>query len=281
MERKSTGNSKAVYSSRLPAAWLPAVVSAILTAPGCAGARSRPESAAIQPDPRVGELKAQLETLQSKLAGVELRLAAVNDKVDAARTSVETLRKGESLDPTLQEVKKPLVEGAELLPVVPKPSVNPVTGDPESGFVTDAAVQSYRKAMVLFDAAKYPEAILAFAQFLDQYADHPWAGSAQYHVGLCYVAQKEHKLAAAEFARVLTAYDRSPHVPDSILELAKCEDALNLKSEALSHRQQLLSLFPNSPAASRLRASKLPASAEPIEPTIPATAPAPQEKHRS
>jgi TolA-binding protein len=276
MECKNTGCWKAVRSI-----W---VLAALVTSAGCAGRAVKNKESTADADPRVAELRAQLDALQSKVAGVEVRLAAVNDKVDATRTSFETLQKGESASSETQEIKLPAVDRAELPTVTPIAPVMKTSSDPESGFLTDSAVQSYRKAMVLFDAAKYSEAILGFAQFLEQSADHPWAGSAQYHIGLCYVAQKEHKLAAAEFQRVLTSYDRSPHVADALLELSKCEEVLSLKDEAAAHRQQLLSLFPGSPAASRLRAShpsKSVTPMEPAEPAMPATAPVPQEKRRS
>jgi outer membrane protein assembly factor BamD (BamD/ComL family) len=60
--------------------------------------------------------------------------------------------------------------------------------------------------------------------------------------------QKEYKNAAAEYERVLTSYDRSPHIADTLKELAETEDQLKLTDRAARHRQLLTSLFPQSPA---------------------------------
>ena len=92
-----------------------------------------------------------------------------------------------------------------------------------------------------------------------------------------------------EFSRVLTSYDRSPHLPEALQQMAICEDSLKETKLAAQHRQMLMSLYPNSPAA-RSQAAQAPAApsmppamSPAIPPTAPAvpTAPAEQEKPRS
>jgi TolA-binding protein len=232
-----------------------AAISLIST--GCATMQPAPPAAAPAPeDPRVGELQKQLDTLKGKLESLEFKLATVNDKVDAARTSIDTLGKTREPEVGAVEVRTPIVDQATASSPSALSTVSKPAGDPHAGFVSDSAVASYRKAMVLFEAGRNAEAILGFTQFLDQNADHPWAGSAQYHVGMAYSAQKECKLAIQELSRVLTSYDRSPHVPDALAELVRCEDELKLKQQAAQHRQLLLSLYPNAPAARRTIAPK-------------------------
>jgi tol-pal system protein YbgF len=125
----------------------------------------------------------------------------------------------------------------------------PVKRDPESGFVNDAPVRAYRQAMILYLSRKYSEAVLAFSDFLQNHADHPLAGSAQFYVGECYFQQKEYRLAAQEYSRVLTAYERSAQVTQALRKLASAQDQLQQAEEAARTRQTLSSLFPQSPAA--------------------------------
>jgi tol-pal system protein YbgF len=103
--------------------------------------------------------------------------------------------------------------------------------------------------MILFQSRNYPDATLEFSAFVDQYPDHPLAGSAQYYLGESYFKQKEYKLAARELGRVITTYDRSPHIADTLRDLAISEDKIGQTEEAARHRQLLTSLFPHSPAA--------------------------------
>ena len=242
-------------------------------APSSASAQAAAQAA----EARVAELQKQVSSLNQKLDGMEFKLSALNDKLDATRTSVETIGKTRDPDVGTHEIQPHPVDSA--LPAKTEAaSVKKSTTDPESGFTTDAAVQTYRKAMALFDSGKHPDAVLLFSQFLDQYADHPFAGSAQFHIGKCYVLQNECKLAVQEFGRVLTSYDRSPHVPEALQQMAICEDSLKETKQAAQHRQMLMSLYPNSPAA-RIQPAAQPA-AQPA-PAIPPTAPVGQEKPHS
>jgi tetratricopeptide (TPR) repeat protein len=103
--------------------------------------------------------------------------------------------------------------------------------------------------MILFQSHNYPDASLGFSAFVDQYPDHALAGSAQFYLGECYFKQKEYKLAARELGRVITTYDRSPHIAETLRDLSISEEKTGMPEEAARHRQLLTSLFPHSPAA--------------------------------
>lgn len=160
--------------------------------------------------------------------------------------------------------------------VVPHPATGAGTavapaalpGDPEAGFANDEAIQAYRKAMVLFQAQKFPESILGFSSFLEGHPDHALAGSAQFYLGEAYFKQREYTLALKEYQRVLTSYDRSSRVADTLKQMAEAEDLLKRPQEASRHRQLLTSLFPQSPAARvAIRAEVQPTAPAPSAPT--------------
>lgn len=110
---------------------------------------------------------------------------------------------------------------------------------------------------------------MAFSEFLEKAPDHPLAGSAQFYVGESYFKQKEYKLALQEYQRVLTSYDRSPVVADTLARMITTEEILKKQPEAEKHQHLLTSLFPNSPAARSLNPSHEPEKPEikgPVEP---------------
>lgn len=187
--------------------------------------------------PQSNEMRAQIEALQGRIELLESRLVSAEHK--------NFLKNGK---PGIQVIgeRATQVRGKR---VDPELSVRAGARDPEAGFVQDSATKSYRQSMILFRGRKYAEAILAFSAFLQANADHPLAGSAQFYIGESYFRQKEYKLAITEYARVLTAYDRSPRIAQTLKQMAAAEEADGRTDDAKRHRQLLLSLFPQSPAA--------------------------------
>jgi TolA-binding protein len=207
------------------------------------------------------EIRRLFSELNGRLQSLEEKISLLDDKLDSAKTSGKTLRAPSSEHsaklshrPSPQTAKPP--ELPQPTGVIQHPSssfgsdveVSTASRDPESGFVNDEAVKLFRKAMIFFQGQKYPESVLTFSDFLEKFPDHALAGSAQYYVGESYVRQKEYRLAIQEFQRVLTSYDRSPHVADTLNEMAYSEEALKKTSDAAKHRQLLSSLFPHAPA---------------------------------
>lgn len=230
------------------------LMAVILTAVGCSSTptkEDRTPAAEAQPDPtqvQIGELKNQVSALNAKIEKLEIKLSSTNDKLDEARTELKTSLAGHQKT----SASGVSTTGVSSLPteaigtqVEAPTSVN----DPEAGFQNDTPVQDFRKAMVLYRAKKYPESIMAFSQFVEQYPDHPMAGAAEFYVAESYFQQNEFKLAIPEYKRVMTSYDRSSHVPDALKRLATAEEKLKNTESSAKYKQLLSSLFPQSPAA--------------------------------
>jgi TolA-binding protein len=216
----------------------PVVVSQI---PGGPGSAEPPVASATMgvpaQDPRMSSAG-----LNARVGELEAKIASLNEKLDATRASLDGFL-------TAHQPKSAGVSNSASETVG-----TPVADVPESGsgFIQNGAVQLYRKANILFDSQKYPEANLTYLSFLEKYPDHPLAGSAQFHVGQGYFKQKEYRQAIEEFQKVLTSYDRSPVVSITLRQLTEAEEALGKSQDAARYRQQLLSLFPNSPSAQNL-----------------------------
>ncbi len=256
---------------RIPATW--SLLAALAVLSGCASARMTGEHDGTSGDSseleqarrQVQELRDQVTTLTGRLEGMELQVSSLKDELKAA--SAEKSARESLLDQTAGAQRPTEVRPSPTTNIGKRVEVEKAPSDPQSGYSTDAAVDAYRSASILFESGKYPESMLAFTAFLDRYADHAWAGSAQFFIGEGYFRQKEYRLALEELQRVLTSYDRSPHVADALQRLVACEEQLKMPSAALEHRQLLTSLFPGSPAAIEMSRN---AETEDIPPTAPA-----------
>ncbi len=218
------------------------------------------------PSPGVSPPQSATLHLQERVDFLENRVTALNEKLDATRVSLENA--GFSKAERVAAVPHPAEDlGDEI-------ETTPTRRDPEAGFTNNNAIRAYRQAMILFRSGKHADAILSFSTFLQSYADHPLAGSAQFYVGEAYFRQKEYRLAAQEYQRVLTAYDRSPHVTTALKQLATSHESLQMHDEANKNKQMLSSLFPQSPAAEPLfNALAASAPPPPVAPEAPVSLP--------
>lgn len=232
-----------------------------LLAWGCAHSKSetKPEKLTETQElqGRVAELQNRVVELQKKLEDVDGRMGALNDKI--------------TINPPLasQAVSQAPISKSPIAPStgVGRKAQSPLSkSDPELGLSQGDAIQQFREALVFFDAAKYPQAILAFSNFLKEYADHSLAPAAQFSLGEAYFQQKEYRVAVEEYQRVLLSYTRSSYVSDSLERLAECFEKMGRKDEMNRNRQLLMSLFPQSPAAHRF-ANTPATSAPPAQPT--------------
>jgi len=230
-------------------------------------AATAPEAAATAENPRATSIG-----MNARLDAMEAKLSTMNDKLDATRASLDNFL----------AAHQPKATGAPRsasdnvgIPVASAP----VATDSETGYVNDQAIQQYRKAEILLESQRYAEAILVFSNFLEHYPDHALAGSAQFHIGEAYFKQKQWPIAEQEFQKVLTSYDRSIHISDTLRMMATVEDHLGKAQEAARHRQQLSSLFANSPSAAQAEAAVQTAPAAESQAAAPAheTAPSTQE----
>jgi len=229
------------------------LISASLTACATAPTQNKPDpepapEAATQTS-REKNLQSIIQQLTQRLEEMEGKLTAMNDKIDATRAGVETLAlsgKSNAVPTTVAVLPHPVDTSRSAGISTEKAQTATESG---TAYVHSSAIQMYRKAMILLETQKWRDAILQFGQFLDQHPDHILAGSAQYHIGESYFHLGELKLAAQEFQRVLTSYDRSVFVPETHRHLASIHAQLKDSKQASQHEQTLARLYPQSPAA--------------------------------
>ena len=112
------------------------------------------------------------------------------------------------------------------------------------------AGDQYRAAVELVKAGKHVEAQAALHAFLKAYPRHDYADNAQYWLGEDFYAQRDFTHALAEFRATIETYPRGNKVPDALLKVGYCYQALGQADKARAVLEQVVSLYPKSePAA--------------------------------
>jgi len=230
-------------------------------------------------------LRSIVKQLSERLQQLETKLTALNDKIDATRSGVETLAlekagRGSGAFPLTQSVAvhpNPVDSsrgaGAPATTPLPHSSLGSRAFDGATGpFVNDGPVSDYRKALLLLETGKTKESIQAFGKFIESHPDHVLAGSAQFHLGEAHFKNGDYASAKEELQRVLTTYDRSTFVPETLRLLTVASEHLHDEASATRHRQILLSRYPQSPSAKEFMNARTPVLA-PIHSESPSALP--------
>ncbi len=109
--------------------------------------------------------------------------------------------------------------------------------------------QDYEGALNQFKAAKYKEAAIAFAAFVQKYPDSSLAPNAQYWLGNAWYAQRDCKRAIEAQSIVTTKYPDSAKAPDAWLAIATCQQELGNPTGVKRSLETVIAKYPNTPAA--------------------------------
>lgn len=111
------------------------------------------------------------------------------------------------------------------------------------------ASSDYRAAVELVKAGKHDDAIAALRAFIARYPRHDYADNAQYWLGEAFYAQKDFAHALTEFRAVIEVYPRGNKVPDALLKVGYCYQALGQGEKAHAVLEQVVSRYPKSEPA--------------------------------
>ncbi len=249
-------------------------------------AEPSPEKATEKPE--VAQATDPVAKLQERIQDLEIRLAALNDKINlengaqittppanakphVAPETADTEAAPEAATPVPKATTKSSVKPSKK--EVSKVTVNVPAAHAHAvpNFVQDEAIDRYREAKILFDSKRNADAIVEFSSFIKTYPDHTLAAAAQFFIGMGYYEQGEFKLAEEEFSRGLIAYPHSEYVPDTLLALASVSSKLKKTARVTYYKQKLLSSFPNSPQAKGITLDSKDAASEEVEEEAPRT----------
>lgn len=115
---------------------------------------------------------------------------------------------------------------------------------------SDEAGEAYRAAVELVKSGSHDAAVDALRSFLRKFPRHDYADNAQYWLGEAFYAQKDYPHALAEFRNVIETYPRGNKVPDALLKVGYCYQALGQAQKARAVLEQVVNLYPKTePAA--------------------------------
>ena len=113
----------------------------------------------------------------------------------------------------------------------------------------DDATREYQAAVELVKAGSLADAIAALRAFLGKHARHDFADNAQYWLGEAHYAQKDYPRALVEFRNVIETYPRGNKVPDALLKVGYCYQALGQPEKSRAVLEQVVNLYPQTPPA--------------------------------
>jgi tol-pal system protein YbgF len=169
----------------------------------------------------VADLEARLEDLENKIENnFNLELA---NKVDSLEQEVQELRGTieELQNATNRQATKPTGKATLGLAVAA-----PVVAAGKSAVVQQPSAadqEAYNAAYRLIESKDFPEAIVAFKDFLWQYQDSKYAPHATYWLGELYLTEDKLELASDYFLKVTEKYKQHTKAPDALFKLGMLE----------------------------------------------------------
>jgi tol-pal system protein YbgF len=121
--------------------------------------------------------------------------------------------------------------------------------EPAPAMRSDDATEEYKAAVELVKAGSHEDAIAALRSFLAKHPRHDYADNAQYWLGEAHYAQKDYPRALVEFRNVIETYPRGNKVPDALLKVGYCYQALGQAEKARAVLEQVVNLYPQTPPA--------------------------------
>lgn len=118
-----------------------------------------------------------------------------------------------------------------------------------------SATEQYNYAFGLMKQAKYPDAEIAFKEFVAAHPKDQMAGNAQYWLGETFYARGKYMEAATAFADGYKRYPKNSKAPDALLKLGMSLARADQKQNACVALAKLGEEFPQAAASVRQRAT--------------------------
>ncbi len=167
-----------------------------------------------------------------------------NQDDNTARTSQRSLE----TNPSHQLGTLPVTgNGARRTAAVPEQQEEDVPQTPEA---------QYKQAFALVREGNYPQAEVAFTQFIKDNTKHPLTGGAYYWLGETYYAQNIYDKAAIQFLQSYKNFPKGKKAPESLLKLSMSLGKMKKKKEACAMLGKLNAEFPDSSNALKQRAKE-------------------------
>ena len=215
-------------------------------------ARRQVKDLSIRTNERLDTLsKAQID-LVNQLQALREENAKLRGQVETLDYELESAKKRQQdfyidLDGRLRKLETPPVAATD-----PKPAdTEAPTADAGKKVVSDPAAEThdYEAALNLFKANKIKEAAAAFEAFGQAHPDSTLAPNAQYWLGNAHYALHDCKKSIDAHRVVVSKWPQHPKAPDSLINIATCQQELGDSKGVKSTLEAVLIKYPDSPAA--------------------------------
>jgi len=150
----------------------------------------------------------------------------------------------------------PLTAADTQAPVQVSPAQQNLGSMSAQGTASDDAASRYEAAFALLRNAQYDQAETAFTAFLNNHADHPLAGNAEYWLAETHYVRGNFERAARMFATAYQKYPQGQKAPDNLLKLGLSLGSLDNQEDACVALGQLQKEFGGQPSPVTRRADQ-------------------------
>lgn len=189
------------------------------------------------------------EDLSALSGRVEENTHLAKHVIERDTTQEDTLNAGiADLRTRVDELEKSIKDVKAYLGLVP--------GSEHKGAATEGAktVQPpvspeqarYEHALAVYKAGKLEEAIGNFNEFIKTFPKSDLADNAQFWIGECYMALKQHEQAILAYQQVIKRYPKGNKVPNAMLRQALAFQAINDKTSAKLLLKKIIKNYPHS-----------------------------------
>jgi tol-pal system protein YbgF len=208
----------------------------------------------LEVEPRVRGL-GLLGTVQSQVDTFSEKMNQYSKEVNRFGTEIPSLRAG------LDQQQKLLDKIFALLNVAPPtaPSNASAGAPPPSGTPLPASPAAvFTQAKNQYFSGDFELAVRALEDFVQKFPDATaYVGEAEYWIGMSQFKRANYPAAVTALKAIIETYKTSDKVPDAYYQLGECYRALGKRTEAGAAYDQVIKLFPDSPAAMQAKQSKL------------------------
>jgi len=184
--------------------------------------------------------KIALERVQQDMSILSERIDETNSRLGSLREDMTALRQPREpivIPETVPVPGEGATPGQAPMAEAPAPPPPAIAAGP-------SVIDIYNEARNDYTQGRYGLAISGFKDVLDLDKKGDLGDNAHYWMGECYLAQRQHDLALAEFDRIIRDYPQSNKRPDAYLKKAMTLEEMGRRSEANVMYELVIEQFP-------------------------------------
>lgn len=224
---------------------------------GCADDQARNQIAATnaqvsQLQETVGVIGTKVST--QKLVDILNKLDDLQNQVNELNGNVDTLKQTQqeyktSQDQLYQSLEQQIQALQKGTPVPsPVPTNTTATADNSS--------ENLKSALKKVKARNFPQAIQDLKKIINTSDNPNTIASANYYLSVAYAANGQYKDSIATARKFINDNPDNNNVPDALRTIYICQTQLGMKKSAANTANQLLSKYPNSEAAKKVKSAQ-------------------------